>query len=434
MQKPVYDLDISDEGLYSEVYLPIINDRNRYILLFGGRDSAKSYTAAQKIILDILEEPYCKVVCLRKVFADIRDSQIETLWDVIESWELENYFIKTVAPLKIVCTINGHQILTRGLDKSTKLKSIKDITHIWLEEADEIGLNDFITSDTSIRSSYPDALLQFMLTFNPEMEDGWIDNYFFPHKSEYEKEDGSHHFVESTQPDTTILHTTYKDNEFCPQVRGDRYERLKMAVGVDDNFYRVFCLGLWGSALKGLVFEKIKYASRFPEQSECKVYGFGLDFGFTNDPTTIIECALAHGELWFREICWKTGLVNTGPKHSIESELRQKDVKPRDEIIGDSAEPKSIEEIKRTGFNIKGVAKGKDSIESGITAMKKYPINIVNSPNLKKEFKTYKYVENKEGEITNKPIDAWNHGIDSCRYFVVDKIMKPKREVRIISM
>jgi phage terminase large subunit len=426
-------IDISDKGLYSKTYIPIISDRQRYILMYGGRDSAKSYTAAQKVIFHCLNERYFKCVCLRKIFADIRDSQMETLWSVIESWGLQDYFKYTVSPLRIVCTLNNNQILARGLDRPAKLKSIKDITHIWAEEADEIALSDFVTSDTSIRSSYSNALLQFILTFNPESEEGWINSYFFKHKSEYEKDDGSHTYIESSQPDTTILHTTYKHNEFCPQARGDRYERLKITMGEDDNFYRVFCLGLWGNALKGLVFDKVKYATKFPERSECKIHGYGLDYGFTNDPTAIIECALAHGELWFREICYKTGLVNTG-KHSIEAELKQKDVKSQEEIIAESAEPKSNAEIKRAGFNIKPVSKGKGSVEAGISSMKQYPINIVGSPNMKKEAKSYKYALDKEGEPTNKPIDAWNHAWDAARYWFMERVMKPKKEIRVISM
>jgi phage terminase large subunit len=425
------EIDLSSKDLYSDLYIPIISDRNRYILLYGSRDSAKSYTAAQKIVKNLLEEKYCKVVCLRKIFADIKDSQFETLWAIIENYGLDQYFKYIKSPLEITCLLNGNKILARGLDKPAKLKSIKDPTIVWAEEADEIGLEDFIKSDTSIRSSYSNVLLQFILTFNPEREESWINDYFFPPKVTYEKEDGDFNYVKSIVDNTTILHTTYKDNEFCPIERGKKYEALKNISGLDDNWYKVYCNGLWGNALKGLVFPNINYKNTFPDRENCKLFGYGVDFGFTNDPSTIIKCALAHGELWFEELTYKTGLVNTGRTNSIEAELKKHDINPMDEIIADSAEPKSIEEIKRTGYNIKGVTKLKGSIESSISEMKKYPINIIGSPNLKKEFRSYKYKEDKEGNSTNTPIDAWNHGIDSCRYFVIEKLMNRKQEFKV---
>jgi phage terminase large subunit len=425
------DLDISNHELYSKKFIPIITNRDRYLILYGSRDSAKSYTIGQKIIFDILNEPYYKLVCLRKIFADIKDSQFETIWSIIESYGIETLFKYTKSPLEIRCLVNRNKILARGLDKAAKLKSIKDPTCIWGEEADEINLNDFIKSDTSIRASSRTALLQFMLTFNPEKEESWINDYFFPAKTTYEKEDGNFDYVKSLRDSTTIFHTTWKDNEFCPVERGEKYEHLKDISGLDENWYKVYCLGLWGNALKGLVFPNINYKSEFPSREDCKLFGYGQDFGFTNDPTAIIKCALAHGELWFQELTYKTGLVNTGKTNSIEAEYIKHGINFTDEIIADSAEPKSIEEIKRTGYNIKGVVKLNGSVESSISAMKKYVINIIGSPNIKKEFKSYKYKLDKEGNTTNIPIDAWNHGIDGARYWVIDKIMNIKKEFKV---
>jgi len=427
------NIDLSDPQLYSDIYMDVLKDKNRYILLYGGRDSAKSYTAAQKIVLDILSEQYYKCVCLRKIFADIKDSQFETIWSIIENYDLGRYFKYTKSPLEITCLLNGNKILARGLDRPAKLKSIKDPSVVWLEEADEVKLEDFIKSDTSIRASDKNVLLQFIMTFNSEQEESWLNDYFFPPKNQYEREDGNFNYVNSIKPNTTILHTTYKDNQFCPIERGDKYEQLKEIAALDENWYRVYCLGLWGNALKGLVFPDVVYQNLFPERDNCKLFGYAIDFGFTNDPSTIIKCALAHGELWFQELTYKTGLVNTGRTNSIESELKKHQVLMTDQIIADSAEPKSIEEIKRTGFNIKGVTKYKGSIESSISEMRKYKINIVGSPNLKKELKSYKYKDDKEGKATNVPIDAWNHAIDSCRYFIIEKIMNRPKQLKVFS-
>jgi len=424
---PAVSVDLSDPALYNPVYIPLIADRNRYLILYGGRDSAKSYSAAQIVVHRLLSESYCKCVLLRKIYADIRDSQFQTIIDVIESWGLESLFTWTVSPMRIQC-VNGNSVIARGLDRPAKLKSVKDPSMVWVEEADEIGLQEFIKTDTSIRHSNPGTLLQMILTFNPEHEEGWIFDQFFPPKADFERDDGRFHEVQSTRKNATILHTTYQDNRFCTPDRAELYESLKHQLGDADNWYRVYCLGLWGNALKGLVFPNVSYRTEFPPASACKVHGYGLDFGFTNDPTAIVECAMAHGELWFRECCYKPGLVNTSNPNmpevpSIEEELRKEGV-GRANIVADSSEPKSITELRMAQFNIHGVNKGRGSIEASLNGMKRYRLNIVGSPNMRKEVRSYHYAEDKEGNSTNKPIDAWNHAIDAARYWFMKYVMK----------
>lgn len=405
----------------SKYYTPVLKSQHRYIILFGGRSSAKSDTAAQKMAVGCRSQPHFKGVCLRKIFADIKDSQFDTIWSVIERYGWQDEFRYTKSPLEITHK-SGRKILARGLDKPAKLKSITNPTMVWIEEADEIAFDDFIKSDTSIRHPDEKVLLQLIMSFNPESEDGWINEYFFPPKGSYELDDGSHTYIKSIVPNTLLLHTTYEHNDFCSPGNIDVIKRLER-LGTDSNYYRVYVLGLWGNALKGLVFEDVNYVDEFPDREHCKQFGYGLDFGFTNDPTAIIKCALAHGELWFQELVYETGLVNVdreGKDPSICERLEFHDVGTT-EIIADSAEPKSIKEISNQGFYINGVTKGKDSIEAGITIMKQYKINIVGaSPNLRKEVKSYKYQEAKPGmqvEFTNKPIDAWNHGVDAARYW-----------------
>lgn len=423
-------VDLSDPKLYNPIYLPWIKSRARYLLAYGGRDSAKSHSAAQKIVISLLSEKYCKVVCLRKIFADIKDSQFETLWAVIEGWGLQGEFTYTKSPLELRCR-NGNVVLARGLDRPAKLKSVKDPTLVWIEEADEIGLEDFIKTDTSIRSSHRDALLQIILTFNPEREQGWINDEFFPvSKLDYERPDGEFHYVESPRKSTLILHTTYKDNQWCTPERAERYEALKYTLGNDNNYYKVYCLGLWGSALRGLCFENVSYQELFPGFEEWKIHGYGLDFGFTNDPTAVVEVALCHGDLYIQELVYKRGLVNVENPNipeqpNIEAELKEAEIEKSELIIADSAEPKSIRELQNAGYNIQGVKKPAGSVRESVAHMRKYRIIICGeSPNLKKEFKTYKFKEDRDGNLTNEPIDAWNHGIDAARYFTLYHLMK----------
>lgn len=411
-----------DVVISSKYYQPFIKSDHRYCILYGGRSSAKSYMACLKTAMRMRSDKYFKGVILRKIFADIKDSVFEQIWSIIQEYNWEDEFHYTKSPLQITHIPSGNILLARGLDKPAKLKSISNPNYVHIEEADEIKLDDFIKSDTSIRHQDPSIVQQMVLTFNPESEDGWINDYFFPSKVTYEKEDGSHTYIKSKMPNTLCLHTTYKHNDFCSQGNIDVIKRLENQ-GTDSNYYRVYVLGLWGNALKGLVFEDVNMNASFPNREDCKYYGYGLDFGFTNDPTSVVRCAMAHGELWFEEIVYKTGLVNTG-NNSICSNI-EGDVSKSDTIVADSAEPKSIAEISREGYSIIGVTKGKDSIEAGITLMKQYPINICgSSPNLKKELKSYKYQEAKEGiaEFKNKPIDSWNHAIDACRYWCMKNL------------
>lgn len=409
--------------LSSKYYKPIIFSRHRYCILYGGRSSAKSDTAAQKMIKLCREEDGFKGVAVRKVYATLKDSCYSKLLSIIDRNNWDDEFHCTTSPLEISHKPSGRKILFRGLDKAEKVKSLDDPTVIWMEEALEIGHDDFVKVDTSIRSPHQTTLKQMLITFNPEDEDHWINSRFFPHKSAYEKEDGKFTYIKSPEPDTVILHTTYLHNDFCEGGDMETIRRLERVYGRDSNYVKVYTYGLWGSALKGLVFECVNYAKEFPAAKHCKKYGFGLDFGFTNDPTALIECALAHGELWFREVVYKTGLVNTGAGESIETYMNDAGAK-RYTTIADSAEPKSIEEIGRQGFNVVGVTKGKNSIEASLQQMKKYRINIVNSPNLVKESKAYRYKENRDGELTNKPIDAWNHAIDAARYWFMENVFE----------
>jgi len=421
---------MTEVSLSSRYYIPFMNSDHRYCILWGGRSSAKSYMAAMKTVLRMKTDKYFKGVILRKVFADVKDSVFEQIWAIIQQYGWEDEFHYTKSPLQITHVPSGNVLLARGLDRPAKLKSITNPNYVHIEEADEIGFDDFIKSDTSIRHPDPNVTLQLVLTFNPESEDGWINEHFFPPKATYELEDGTHTFVKSIVPNTLMLHTTFEHNDFCSEGNIDVIKRLEK-LGKESNYYRVYVLGLWGNALKGLVFEEYSNVDTFPEREDCKKYGYGLDFGFTNDPTAIIRCALSGGELYFEEVTYKVGLINRcneGEKEdNISDRLKDAGVE-YDQIVADSAEPKSIRELQLDQWNIKGVKKGKDSIEAGIALIKQYKINIVgSSPNLRKEFKSYKYQEAKDGmqgEFTNKPIDDWNHAADALRYWVWDQLNK----------
>ena len=200
---------------------------------------------------------------------------------------------------------------------------------------------------------------------------------------------------------------TYLDNEAAPE--GAVLEILKAKVKADAgdtwwaNWYQVYGLGQIG-ILEGVIFENWEVIDELP--SEARFVGQGLDFGYSNDATAVIDVYKWNEFRILDEVLYSTGLLNT----EIAEYLRGS-------IVADSAEPKSIEELFRMGFDIKGVTKGADSILFGIQVMQGQQYMITSrSLNLIKEFRNYGWDEDKNGQAMNKPIDRYNHGIDAVRY------------------
>ena len=218
--------------------------------------------------------------------------------------------------------------------------------------------------------------------------------------------------------DAVVLHSTYKDNPF---VEDTIIQSLERRAQTDENFYRVFVLGEYGS-YEGLVFkEGVNWAKckKLPKDYKRRV--IGLDFGFSQDPTSILDIRYSEGEIWIDEVDFRPNMLND------EIGAILKDQGPRDlEVIADSAEPKSIAEIRRLGVNIQPCIKGPDSINYGIRTMKGYKMNITErSLNTIKEFRSYSYGKTKDGSFTPKPVDNWNHSIDAARYGITHIKRKP---------
>ena len=219
--------------------------------------------------------------------------------------------------------------------------------------------------------------------------------------------------------------TTYRDNAFLnPNIREkiESYEPTPENIkrGTANEYrWKVYGLGEVGR-LEGLVFPDFQVSSEYPKEYKWRV--FGMDFGYTNDPTTLIEIRYAHGDLYWKEHLYQTGLTNP----EIASEVKRLEFH-KEKIVADSAEPKSIEEIKRRGCYIIPAEKGRDSVNQGIDAIKRYKCYIhSSSKNLIEEFSSYTWDKDRDGNPTNKPVDKFNHGIDAGRYALSKKILKPQ--------
>lgn len=414
--------DFSNPALYNPIYIPILYSDKRYILLYGSRDSGCSFFAGQLIVQWMLEYDYFKCVLLRAKHNKIKDSQFSTLKKIIKLYDLEKYFAIKENPLEIRCTLNNNLIIARGLDlypESTK--SVDDPTCAWYEEAIEIKLKGYIDSSLSLRNSYGTPLKE-IFTFNAENDLHWTNKEFFPPSKTYERLDGMFNYVTSTNPDAVILHTTYKDNLFVTE---DRIRRLESIT--DDHYYKVYVLGLWGGALKGLVFSDWSVASEFP--MAVNKFGFGQDFGFSNHESALIRCGIYDRKIYYKEEFYETGLSNNDiAGYYKDCGIRKRSQGRSHEIWADSAHPKDISELWNYGYNIVGASKGPGSIETGIAKMKSFHIVLVDSPNLEREFQRYKYKETKDGIMTNTPVDLFNHCIDAGRYWALEKLFDGQKK------
>ena len=202
------------------------------------------------------------------------------------------------------------------------------------------------------------------------------------------------------------IKSNYLDNPFLPETEKNR---IAKRASRDENFRRIHIDCEYG-VTEGIIFSNWMQVDRMPEGN----YIYGLDFGFINDHTALVKTLETDDAFYVEELIYQTGMLNSHIIGKLES-LKIK--KNYDEIIADSAEPKSIQEIHNAGYNIKGAVKGADSVRAGIDRLQSKPIYVTKrSTNLIKELRSYSWALNKDGISTNKPIDMYNHAIDALRY------------------
>lgn len=214
--------------------------------------------------------------------------------------------------------------------------------------------------------------------------------------------------------DCEWIRSTYLDNPYLPDSIVRQIEKRKET---DPNWWRVYGLGLVGK-IEGLIYPDFDIVDDFPDMDSF----YGLDFGYSNDPTALIRMGLSGDALYLDELIYETGLTN----QDIADRM---DMNRNDEIYADSAEPKSIEEIYRAGYNIRGARKGRDSILNGIDLVKRYHLKVTKrSINLIRELRNYRWLEDRDGNLLNKPADDFNHALDAVRYGMLMK-RKGKRQI-----
>lgn len=386
------------KSLFNRVYFPRLTDYSkRYEVYYGGAGSGKSVFIAQKLVFRAINDKR-KVLVLRKVNSTTKNSTFSLLLKTLEDWKILEMCKVNKSDFSIVLP-NGSQFLCMGLDDPEKLKSITGITDAWMEEATEFTQNDFNQVDLRVRERVQES--QIILSFNPVSKANWCYLAFFKDNQE----------LEDFRSQCLIVQTTYKDNKFLPE----KYiESLKRLMATNPVYYKIYAEGEFGS-LDKLVFQNWQSFS-FDNSKIKGEHCVGLDFGFTNDPTAII-CSIVNKDekriYVYREFV-QTGMVNSEIAKQLSTMGLSKSC-----IIADSAEEKSIEEIKRCNVpKIKPAEKGPGSILAGITKLQDYEIIVhPDCQRLIEELQNYSWQKDKAtNEYINKPIDKFNHCIDALRY------------------
>lgn len=368
------------------VYEHLQNSDKKIIVEQGGTRSGKTYNVLLWILGDYCNNNTDKTITIvRKTFPAVRGTVMRDFFDILKTYGL--YYEELHSKSTHEYILNGNRIEFISLDQPTKIRGRKrDL--LFINEANELNFEDW--QQLIFRTTE-----RVIIDFNPSEEFHWI----------YDKV--------LTRDDVDFFQTTYKDNPFLSKVIVDEIERLK---DIDENYWRVYGLGERGKS-RSLVYN-FSTTKEIPEGA--KLIGKGLDFGYSNDSTALVETFILGDDMYVRELLYRTGMTN----QDIAKEFERIGIDRRDEIWCDSAEPKSIEEIHRMGWNVKPTQKG--AINIGIDMIRRYKLIATDgSINLIKELRNYKYIEDKNGQLTNKPIDAFNHTLDALRYSIVNRLGRP---------
>ena len=371
----------------NKVFEHLDNSDKRITIEQGGTRSGKTYNILMWLIFGYALKNKGKTITIcRKTYPSLRASSMRDFFDILRHYDMyeEADHNKSNSEYKL----EGNLFEFISLDQPQKVRGRKrDV--LYINEANELYFEDwqqliFRTTEKAI------------LDYNPSDEFHFIYDKIKP------------------RDDADFYITTYKDNLFLSKEIVAEIERLK---NIDDNYWKIYGLGQIGSS-QALIF-RINECNSIP--AEAKFLSYGMDFGFTNDPTTLVAIYQQGDNIYLKELLYQTGLTN----RDIDEKLKFNEVE-RKEVFADSAEPKSIEELYRMGWNIKPATKGQGSVNIGIDMMKRYKLFVTkDSVNMIKEFRNYKWQEDKNGNILNVPVDMFNHTIDAIRYGLYDKLARP---------
>lgn len=364
----------------------------------GGTRSSKTRSIAQLSVLWLMTGQISRLRNIPKgVWSTVRKYSTTLDSTVIRDFEEELHKQNVYDFLKHNKTKRTYEYAGRmveffGADDDLKLRGAKR-NILYCNEANEL---DFRTHFFQLLIRTENDVF---IDFNPDDENIWINTELEQKRFNDKK-------------DVEVIVSTYKDNTFLPQGIIDEIEYLEIN---DPEFWKIYGLGQYGK-MHGLIFPNYNLVPSIP--TDATFIAYGLDYGFTNDPTAVVGVWKQSGELWVKEILYQHRLTN----QDIATKLNQVGIL-KQHLIPDSSEPKSNEELSRYGFNIHPALKGPDSVRASINTLLQFKINITSdSTNLLKELRSYKWTVNKTGETQNSPVDFNNHAIDALRYVALNKL------------
>jgi len=381
----------------TEVFEKNYNATKRFVVNIGGSRSTKTYSILQLLIVKALssEEPLL-ISIVRKSFPSLRISVMRDFFDILKKLDLYDEYSHNKT--EHTYPLGKSVIEFFSIDDAQKRRGTKR-NILYINEANEISYEDYF--QLQIRTTD-----QVFMDFNP--------SEFFWYNEQLE-----------TRDDIEIIRSTYKDN---PYLNKDQIYEIERLQHTDFQYYQIYALGQFAGDID-LVYQHT-VVDDIPVE-KAKIVALGMDFGFTNDPTTLIEVWKEGDSLYLNELLYDTNLTNS----DIAGKLREYNIDRYTEIVADSAEPKSIEEISRMGFNIKPAIKGPDSINNGIDILKRYKLHVTKeSTNLIQELRRYKWITDKNGNKLNKPIESFNHALDAVRYVALNKLKEQRKGQYAISI
>lgn len=406
-------IDWDPEKISNPHFLPLYENKSRYLILYGGAGSGKSHFIAQKFLFRILlsfQRGYTeKFLFLRRVKRTCKHSVFSLFRRYIFQAGLSKYCQINKTDMSFHFE-NGSEVLCEGLDDPEKLKSIEGLTSVWAEEATELDHESNIQIDLRLRGNIK-AYFQICYSFNPITKLNWAYKEFF------EKEDD----------ETTIDHSTYLNNQHLDKKYIEMLQNLEKR---DEIFYNIYALGEWG-VLGNLVFTNWVEKNISQNPLDYDTVRDGLDFGF-NNPSAWLRIGLKDDDIYIFDEFYRAGLTNNELIRALKPQIAKDII-----IIADGSEPDRIKEFKQAGFNVKASKKGKDSVKRGIEWTRRRKIYIHPSCiNTKNEISMYKYADKKktDKDEEEEPVKFKDHLMDALRYAVEDYVLYEKYDMESLGI
>lgn len=399
----------------NKAYSKLFTKPPRYVILMGGRGAGRSTVASQFANAKLTSPAYFRCAIMRYVLSDVRNSIYREILDRAEENGIKESLDINESTMSIkygANSINAVGFRKSSSDQKSKLKSLANYNTIIIEEADEIPEADFLQLDDSLRTVKGDITI--ILLLNPPSKSHWIIERFFDlMPTEIDGRELKDFYTpqlrDEVKDNTLFIRTSYLDNisNIDPQSQAN-YENYRHTK--PDHYWNMI-RGLVPEVVRGKIYSNWKLIDQIPH--EARLVRYGLDFGYTNDPTAIVAVYYYNGGYILDEITYKTMLKNRNIVDIFK-------MKPEAMIIADSAEPKSIDELDEAGLTIEGCDKGSDSIRNGIAVVQDQQISVTRrSKNLVKEYENYAWDEDKEGNSLQEPAGGDDHLMDAVRYAIV---------------